>query len=100
MGFAHKLNFSEDDTITTNNIETSPIKEMVISFLWIVSYALLLAAAIFLILYMPYWWMAATAGVLLSEILVFLYWQEAKYVSIANIIIMLAAISFIWQQGF
>lgn len=102
MGFGHELNFAEEDdaTGTSNNVSTSFLDDKVMGLLWLISYGLFLTAVILLIMYIPHWWIAAAAGVLLSQTLIFLDWQEAKYGTITNIIILLAIIPFLWQQGF
>lgn len=96
LGFAHELQLKseEDEELTINRLGYAGVENLV-SILWIISYALFLAAVVLFILYIPSWWMPAAAGVLLSQILIILDWHEAKYGTITNIIILLAIIPFV-----
>jgi hypothetical protein len=90
MGFAHQLRFSDEDNGETEDISTSTLKQK--DIFWIVSYALFLTTAILFMLYNHYWWIPAVAGVLLSQILIIVNWQEAKYGTITNIIILMSIV--------
>ncbi len=46
------------------------------------------------------WALTAIVGVLFSQILIFMYWQDAKYGSLANLLILVAAVAFLALHGF
>jgi hypothetical protein len=60
--------------------------------LWLIALILFLAAAIQLISHHDLWWITALAAVMLSQVLIILFWQDAKFGTIANIIILLSVI--------
>src|SRR6478609_7558136 len=79
LGFAHELQFKGDEELSVKTLSKFKGFEKLESLLWLFAYALFLAAVILFMFYAPSWWIFATIGVLLSQILIFLDWQEAKY---------------------
>ncbi len=63
-----------------------------IGILWLLACILLLVAAVLFFLKTEYWWMLAILSVLLSQSLIVLYWQDAKFGTIANVIVLGACI--------
>ena len=55
--------------------------------LWLLAAILLIAAAIGLVLGAPWWWYPALPGVLLSQGLIVTAWSDAKFGTLANVII-------------
>ncbi|MGV3539708.1 MAG: DUF6544 family protein, partial [Rufibacter sp.] len=63
-----------------------------VGVLWLLT-GLVLAAAIFLfLLRTPGWWMVAAVGIFLSQSLIFLYWQEARFGTLANVLLLLVTL--------
>ena len=60
--------------------------------LWLFSSILLLAVFILMIFNKTWWPFFAIAAVILSQTLIFLYWPDAKYGTILNMIILLVSI--------
>lgn len=60
--------------------------------LWLFCSILFLAVFILVILNKPWWPFFAIAAVILSQTLIFLYWQDAKFGTILNIVILLVSI--------
>lgn len=60
--------------------------------LWLLALLLLTTAAIQFILNYNLWWATAIVGAILSQIIIIYFWQDAKYGTIPNIIIILVAI--------
>lgn len=60
---------------------------------WLIAFLLLTASAIQFIFDKDIWWIAALIGIILSQILIILFWQDAKFGTIPNIIILLVAIA-------
>lgn len=58
--------------------------------LWLTAFVFFGAAGVLLLLKNGAWWMPAAAGVLLSQMLVFQSWSDAKYGTLANVFILLA----------
>ena len=56
-------------------------------FLWLAAAGLLLTAAAGLVLRAPWWWYSALPGVVLSQGLIVMAWGDAKFGTIANVII-------------
>lgn len=61
-----------------------------LGLLWLAAALLFVAVAVFLLLKKENWWMTGLAAVVLSQILVFTLWQEARFGTVANVVILLA----------
>ena len=86
LGFLKAFNLSEVSQLTQSI--SRPV-----GFLWLLSTILFLAtAALFLTGNERLWPILAFASVVLSQILIFMSWQDAKFGTIANIIVLLMAI--------
>jgi hypothetical protein len=98
LGFAHELTFTLDDEegMTAGNVG-GQVPERMTSVMWLISYCLFLVAAVLFIVYTSWWWMPAALGVLLSQILILSDWNEAKYGTITNVLIVLVIITFLYQ---
>lgn len=59
---------------------------------WLLSAVLLAVAVALLILKKDTWWMVAIPAVILSQILIFTVWQDAKFGTIANVITVIGII--------
>ncbi len=64
---------------------------------WLVATALFIASTILFFLKNDFWWLVAMISVLLSQALVILYWQNARFGTIANVIILFIAVP-AWAQ--
>jgi len=85
MGFAKAFELASFDQIST------PISKTV-GIIWLGTALLLLCAAWLFFLKNDAWWIPGMLGMLLSQMLIFAYWQDAKMGSIANAMILLAAL--------
>lgn len=61
--------------------------------LWLIALILFLAAVIQLIINNNLWWITGLAAVILSQVLIILFWQDARFGTIANIIVLLSVIA-------
>jgi len=86
LGFLKAFQLAEINQLTQNISKPMGI-------LWLLALILFLAAAIQLISNHDLWWITALAAVILSEVLIILFWQDAKFGTIANIIILLSVIA-------
>jgi hypothetical protein len=60
--------------------------------IWLLCVLLFIAAMFLFLFKKDWWWMLALPAVLLSQILVFAYWQDAKFGSIPNIIVLITCL--------
>jgi hypothetical protein len=73
----------------------SQLKQSVSFFqgiLWLITTILFLIAAVLFLFHKDFWWLIALAAVALSQYLVIIFWNEAKFGTIANFLIMIAVI--------
>lgn len=91
-GMIHILGFLKAFQLAEINQLTQNISKPM-GMLWLLALVLFLAAAFQLISNHDLWWITALAAVILSEVLIILFWQDAKFGTIANTIILLAVIA-------
>jgi len=70
----------------------SPTGERVFAGLWLLALLVLLAAVVFRIAKHDIWWVPALGGVLLSQCLITIAWHDAKFGTIANVLILVPTI--------
>ena len=97
MAYAHELKLTDEDEVPVAHKGAFKGIEKIESVLWLVTYSIFICAVVLFLLYVPFWWMVAAAGVALSQTLIFLDWHEAKYGTISNLIVLLVIISFLLQ---
>lgn len=85
MGFAKAFEFAKMEQLT------QPISKLQGIF-WLAATLLFLALIPFLLLKKDWWWMVAMVAVIVSQILIFFSWQDAKFGTIANVIVIVVAI--------
>lgn len=79
MGFAKAFKLAEVPQLTGSF--SKPV-----GMLWFVTALLFVASALFFFLKKDWWWMVAAPAVLLSQILIFTQWRDAKFGTLANVI--------------
>jgi len=85
LGFAKAFDFG---AITQLSKEISKP----LGVLWLTAFLLLLSSAILFFLKKEEWWIIGIIAVIISQILIFSTWNDAKFGTIANIIILVAII--------
>lgn len=85
LGFLKAFQFAEINQLT--QYISKPM-----GILWLIALILFLAAAIQFISNHNLWWITGLAVVILSQVLIILFWQDAKFGTIPNVIILLVAI--------
>lgn len=85
MGFLKAYRFAEISQLVL------PISKSA-GFFWLTSSFLWLVAALLIILRKDAWWMVALPALILSQWLILTSWQDAKYGTIANVLVLLAGI--------
>ncbi|AFH47838.1 Hypothetical protein IALB_0126 [Ignavibacterium album JCM 16511] len=85
LGFLKAFQLAEINQLTQNISKPMGI-------FWLIALILFLAAAIQFISNYDLWWLTGLAAVILSQVLIILFWQDAKFGTIPNIIILFVAI--------
>lgn len=86
-GVIHLFGFLKAFDISEFNAIAQPISKP-LGALWLLVFLLFLATAILLATQYDYWWMVGTIAVVLSQLLIIVYWTDAKFGTIANLIIL------------
>ncbi|MDX1941538.1 MAG: DUF6544 family protein [Saprospiraceae bacterium] len=87
-GFAKAFKLADIQRLTHPISKTSGV-------LWLLSTLLFIITATLFILKKDAWWMVAIPAIILSQIMIIISWQDAKFGTIANIIIIIGII-FAW----
>jgi hypothetical protein len=85
FGFLKAFGISEFDAIS------QPISRSC-GLIWLAAFCLFMAAAIAYLNEYDYWWIIGLLAVLVSQFLIIVYWSDAKYGTILNVIILVASI--------
>jgi len=70
-----------------------------VGVLWLVAAALLFATAISLFTWPHWWWLLGAAAVVVSQVVIFTSWSDARYGTIANVIILAAVVLGFFANG-
>lgn len=90
-GLIHLLGFAKAFNLLQVNELTQPVSRPYGIF-WFQAALLFLFVAFGLLMNKSWWWMLAVAAVLLSQFLIFGQWQDAKFGTILNVVILVAAL--------
>ena len=85
MGFAKAFGYGNIPQLTKDISKTAGI-------LWLVTALLFCASAVMFLLQKENWYVLAIIAVILSQVLVIITWKDAKYGTIANVIVALMII--------
>ncbi len=85
LGFLKAFNLAEINQLTQYISKPT-------GMFWLIALLLLLLSAILFIANDNLWWIPAIIGVILSQILIIVFWSDAKFGTIPNILIILVAI--------
>lgn len=85
MGFAKAFNYAEISQLTQPISKTSGI-------LWLLAAVLFAVATSLVLLQKDAWWMFAAPALVLSQYLIVTSWQDAKFGSIANVVVLAAVV--------
>lgn len=90
-GLIHLFGFLKAFNLSEFNAITHPISKT-FGVLWLLAF-LLFSITLILYFFRPnYWWLSGFFSVTISQLLIFNYWSDAKFGTIANLIILFAAI--------
>jgi len=82
MGFTKAFQLAEIDQLTL------PISKSAGLF-WLFGCLLMLVSGAALLLKLNWWWAVALLGVIISQVLIIMSWQDAKFGTVANAIILI-----------
>ncbi|MBK6347705.1 MAG: hypothetical protein IPF68_17565 [Bacteroidales bacterium] len=90
-GLIHFLGFTKAFKLAEVSQLNQPIGKTAGIF-WFSAGLLFLAAAAMIIMKADWWWIIALSAIIISQLLIIMNWQDAKFGSIANIILLLVVI--------
>jgi hypothetical protein len=90
-GIIHLFGFLKAFGISEFNAISQPISKP-IGITWLLGFILFTSATVLLLIQHHYWWVIAIIGVVISQFLIICYWSDAKFGTIANLIILLGII--------
>ncbi|MCX7549643.1 DUF6920 family protein [Xanthomarina sp. F2636L] len=90
-GIIHLFGFLKAFGIYEFNAISQPISKT-LGWLWLVTFILFAISIVLLIFQSNYWCLSGFLAVIISQILIFNYWSDAKFGTIANLIILLSLI--------
>ncbi len=85
MGFLKAFRLAEISQIGKNISKTAGV-------IWLITVLIFLAAGIMLIAGNPRWWLPGALAVLVSQVLIFSAWKDAKFGTLANLLILAAVL--------
>jgi hypothetical protein len=93
MGFAKEWNLGPDGRFSGKTLLVlSATAAKFVGMLWFITCLLLLVATISYYTQKNWFWIPASTGLFLSQALLIFYWQDAKWGTIANVIILVAIV--------
>ncbi len=90
-GIIHLFGFLKGFGISEFNALLQPISKTS-GLVWLLTFLLFLFTMVFLIIQSDYWWLSGFLAVIISQVLIFNYWSDAKFGSIINFIILISVI--------
>ena len=90
-GIIHLFGFLKAFDISTINAISQPISKTY-GWLWLSTFLLFAITIILNLVHSDYWWLSGLLAVVCSQILIFNYWSDAKFGTIANVLILFATI--------
>lgn len=90
-GLIHIMGFMKAFHLAEMSQLTQPISKPA-GILWLLSALLFLSLTIFILTNQAWWWLPALIAVIISQYLIYLSWQDAKFGTIPNLLIFIAVI--------
>ncbi len=90
-GVIHLFGFLKAFDISNFNAIIQPISKTSGLF-WLLAFLLFIVTIILILVHSNYWWVSSFLAVLMSQVLIFSIWSDAKFGTIANLIILVATV--------
>ncbi|WP_281847193.1 DUF6920 family protein [Olleya namhaensis] len=90
-GIIHLFGFLKAFSISEFTAISQPISKT-FGLVWLLTFLLFALAIVLIIFQSNYWWLIGFLAVIASQILILTYWSDAKFGTIANLIILVSAI--------
>ena len=90
-GIIHLFGFFKAFGLSEFQAISQPISKTY-GILWILTFLLFAISVMLILVHSNYWWVSVLLAVIISQFLIFNYWSDAKYGTIANLMILFAAI--------
>lgn len=90
-GIIHLFGFLKAFGVVEFNSITHPISRT-FGLIWLLAFLLFAITIVFILYYFKYWWAIGIVAIIISQFLIFNYWSDAKFGTIANVIIIGATI--------
>ncbi|MGI6225406.1 MAG: DUF6544 family protein [Peptococcales bacterium] len=90
-GLIHLMGFIKAFQLAKISQLTQDISRLA-GFLWLLGTFLFLSTALVFLLKKDWWWAPGLLAVILSQILIIMHWQDAKFGTIANLIVLIPVI--------
>lgn len=90
-GIIHLFGFLKAFGISEFTTLSQPISKT-FGLIWLLTFLLFALAIVLFILQFHYWWLSGFLAVVVSQVLIFNYWSDTKFGSIANLIILVSLI--------
>ncbi|MCL6260593.1 hypothetical protein M3O96_15930 [Aquiflexum sp. TKW24L] len=98
-GLIHLLGFLKAFLLAELNEFTNPVSKPM-GLLWLLAALVLLFSAVMIFFKNPLWWFFAIIGVLISQVLIIVFWKDALYGTIPNILILIISMVGYGQYDF
>jgi hypothetical protein len=90
-GIIHFFGFLKAFEILEFNEISQPISKT-LGIFWLLTFLLFAIALILILVHSEFWWLSGFLAVIISQVLIFSYWGDAKFGTIANIFILMAVL--------
>jgi len=91
-GFIHLMGFVKAFELSTVEQITHTISKPM-GVMWLIVFIFFITVAILFFLGNAYWWIVGFVAIVISQVLIIIYWQDAKFGTVANLIILIVIIS-------
>ncbi len=85
LGFVKAFGLAETEQLTKAYSKPAGL-------LWLLAAVLFMAAAFLYLLQIEWWWMIGSTAIILSQALILLYWRDAKFGTLANLLLIVPVI--------
>lgn len=92
IGAAHEYNFGQKILTGKTLIPFTAFTSKLVGILWFLVFAMFVIASLSYYMRKDWFWMIAGTALLLSQILIVLYWHDAKWGTAANVIVLFASV--------